>query len=105
MNDIQTQIKKQDETIALLRGLLEQMKHGRTQTSNSHANFNFNAGGLGVWTAVWACLATLAACIPLGIVLTITVVDQGRRIDRMQDHLNAVYMMAPQLRPKDDSPK
>ena len=101
MNEIQAQIRKQDETIALLRDLLDQLKKGHG--NNSHANFNFNAGGFGVWTAVWACLATLAACVPLGIVLTIVVVDHGRSIARMQDHLSAIYKQAPHLDPDNKS--
>lgn len=76
---------------------------GARQTGT--ATVNVNLGGSGVWIAVTACVSTLAACIPLGIVLTIAVVDQGRRIDRMQDHLTAIYMMAPHLQPQPDRKK
>ncbi len=104
MNDIQSQIKKQDETISLLRRLIEQMKEDRVHGSGN-SNINVNAGGVGVWTAVTACLMTLAACVPTMIMLAVIVVDQGRKLDRLQDHVNVIYRATPALKPKQEPSK
>lgn len=101
MNEIQAQIRKQDETIALLRDLLDQLKKG--QGNNSHASFNFNAGGLGLWGAVTACLMTLAACVPTMIILAIFTIDQGRRIDRAEDYLQSIFQQVPALKAEVDA--
>lgn len=98
MNDIQAQIKRQDETIGLLRGLLEQMKAERIQANTSQSNFNLNAGGMGVWTAVTACLMTLAACVPTMVILAVIVVDQGRKLDRAEDYLQSIFQQVPKLK-------
>lgn len=97
MNEIQAQMKKQDETITLLRGLLEHMRNERVQANTSQSNFNLNAGGLGVWAAVTACAMTLAACIPVVVILSMLVVDQGRKIERLDDYLSTIFQQVPAL--------
>lgn len=72
---------------------------------NGVANININAGGMGVWTAVTACLMTLAACVPTMVILAVIAVDQGRKIDRLQDHVNVIYRATPALKPKQEPSK
>ena len=57
-----------------------------------------NAGGVGVWIATTACVVMLA--VNLGLMFMLF--SHERKIERMQDHLNAIYMMAPSLKPADE---
>jgi len=54
-----------------------------------------NAGGIGVAAALIAC----ALVVGLNIAMLLTYNDQARRIDRMQDYLNAIHAQAPWLKP------
>ena len=65
----------------------------------SNAVITVNAGGVGVWIATTACVVMLA--INLGLMFMLF--SHDRKIERMQDHLNAIYMMAPQLKPNEES--
>ena len=58
-----------------------------------------NAGGVGVWISTTACVVMLA--INLGLMFMLF--SHDRKIERMQDHLNAIYMMAPQLKPNEEN--
>lgn len=61
-------------------------------------NFNrFDFGGAGVWICV-TCVIVLAV---LNFNQSTQLADMNRKYDRMQDYLNAIYMQAPQLKPKD----
>lgn len=68
---------------------------------NSNANININAGGLGLWVAITACMAMLAA----NVILVAILIDHGRKIDDLNDYLTAVYMMAPHLKPPEKKTK
>lgn len=74
---------------------VDRLAHMRDNTSNS--TVTVSAGGVGVWAAVTACLVMLA----INTVLCLLFLDMSRKYDRMQDHLSAIYMIAPQLKPKD----
>ena len=65
---------------------------------NGIANININAGGVGVWVAVTACAMTLAACIPVMVLLAMLVVDQGRKLDRTEDYLQSIFQQVPKLK-------
>jgi hypothetical protein len=67
---------------------------------SSTSNLSVNAGGMGVWSAVTACLITLFACVPTMGILTVLVIDQGRKIERLEDYIQAVYRIAPELQKK-----
>lgn len=69
---------------------------GARQTGT--ATVNVNLGGSGVWIAVTACIATLAACVPMMIVLAAITIDQGRKIERLDDYLNSIFQQIPELR-------
>lgn len=63
------------------------------------ATITVNAGGVAVWFAATCCAVALVA----SAFLALMVHDQAREIDRLNDYLSAIYMQAPQLRPKEAS--
>ena len=67
------------------------------QGMNSNAsNINIHAGGIGVWVCCTFCALCLMACI-----FTLWVVSEIKQNDRDQgNQLNAIYMMAPHLKPE-----
>lgn len=75
---------------------------------NSSANIHVHAGGVALWISVTCCAVMLSYGI-LGTVYAglyisaqnTRISDQNRKIERMQDYLNEIYMIAPQLRPKE----
>ena len=69
----------------------------------SKSEININTGGIAVWVA----LAMFAFMAGLNWSLNgrlasqdIRAAEQDRKIDRMQEHLSAIYMMAPHLKPE-----
>jgi nitrogen fixation-related uncharacterized protein len=87
-------------------GLINDKGLGASNTSAS--TMTINAGGVGVWLAVTACAVSVAVTM-VAVVFGALVVsmqsgqisDQKQQIARAQDHLTAIYMMAPHLKPKD----
>lgn len=69
----------------------------RQATNSSHSTITFNAGGLGVWLAASACAVMLA----VNMVLVVVIASHDRKIDDLSHYLNAIYMIAPQLKPED----
>lgn len=66
--------------------------------NSSTSRVTIQAGGAGLWLAV-----TLCACMAVAnLFLVALYVDQGRRIDDNSHKLNAIYMMAPHLKPEDE---
>lgn len=82
-----------EEKAALIRALLDQQP-----TNAANSTIQINAGGIGVWVSASACAVMLA----VNLVLVVILVDHNRQIGRMQDHLTALYMMAPHLKPGQD---
>lgn len=64
--------------------------------SGNQSTITLNAGGLGVWIAVSACAVMLA----VNMVLVVLLVNHDRKIDDMEHYINAIYMMAPSLKPE-----
>lgn len=64
--------------------------------SGNQSTINLNAGGVGVWLAVSACAVMLA----VNMVLIVLLVNHDRKIDDMEHYINAIYMMAPSLKPE-----
>lgn len=62
----------------------------------SKSEININTGGVAMWVA----LAMFAFMAGLNWSLNAQLTDQNRKIDRMQEHLSAIYMMAPHLKPE-----
>lgn len=68
-------------------------------SNGGSSNVNINAGGIGVAAALVAC----ALMIGLNAMLLLNFNDMNRRVDRMQDHLNAIYMQAPYLKQAEEA--
>lgn len=63
----------------------------------NQSTITLNAGGVGVWIAVSACAVMLA----VNMALLALIIAHDRKIDNLQHYVNAIYMMAPHLKPED----
>jgi hypothetical protein len=63
---------------------------------SGNVTMTVNAGGVGVWIACTAAAVCLVATLFLGGIVWYL----ARVVDDHRHQLNAVYMMAPQLRPE-----
>lgn len=79
-------------------GTVEKMA-AKFNTNDSAATITVNAGGVGVWIATTAALVMFAVNVLLGALFVI----QDSKINKMQDYLNAIYMQAPHLKPKESA--
>lgn len=67
----------------------------------NQATITVSAGGIGVWIASTAAIVMLAVNMLLISVYVTDKQEMKSNINKMQDYLNAIYMQAPQLRPKE----
>lgn len=72
---------------------------GRTQSGN--AIIQVHAGSIGVWIAMTCCITMFVIGIAMAVLGGLAYTSTQQRLDRMQDYLNAIYMQAPQLKPKE----
>lgn len=72
----------------------------KTENSNT-AKVVVNAGGIGVSII----LIAFALMLGLNISLFSQITAHGRKIERLEDYLSAIYSQAPHLRPKEDDGK
>lgn len=91
--------------------LLERIDHklGKPAGSNENASastINVNAGGVwhaaAVWIASLCSVVSLLALVLGAIGVSHYIAAQDDKLSRMQDYLNAIYSIAPQLKPKDN---
>lgn len=92
--DVVTRVHKTMDKIDRMAGVASTNTNG----TQNNATWNVNAGGVGVWL----CVTASAVMFSLTVVLGVLFIDLSRKYDRMQDHLSAIYMMAPQLKPQDE---
>ena len=78
------------------RLLVETIALAAPTASTGNSTITLNAGGAGIWVAVTCCLVSAV----MNIGLAVAFIGHDRKIERMQDHLNAIYMIAPQLKDK-----
>ena len=90
--EIRETLDKADELVTELKAF-----RNLSPDSGNVTQFTVNAGGIGVWMCVTACAVMFVVTVGVGILF----LDLSRKYDRMQDHLSAIYMMAPQLKPKE----
>ncbi len=64
--------------------------------TGNQSTITLNAGGIGVWIAVSACAVMLA----VNIALLAMLVSHDRKIDDLTHYINAIYMIAPSLKPE-----
>lgn len=62
------------------------------------AKIEVNAGGAGVWIATTACCVMVAVSMFMGL----WVIDLSRKVSELNNYVQAIYMMAPHLKPKED---
>lgn len=97
-----------DALAASLREAKETIQRFGRSTGN-HATITVTAGGFGVW------LTTTAAAVMLAVNVLLILIYVGDKqavaksiseiksdVSKTQDYLNAIYMQAPQLRPKQE---
>ncbi len=80
---------------ALMERLIDAMN--RHKDNSSQSTITLNAGGVGVWISVTVCSVMLA----INMALIVILVNHDRKIDDLSHYLNAIYMVAPQLKPKE----
>lgn len=92
-------INKLVEVAARFEQASERLAQALSNTGNSgnQSTITLNAGGLGVWLAVSACGVMMAVNICLAVLL----VNHDRKIDDIGHYVQAIYMIAPQLKPKE----
>lgn len=64
-------------------------------SGNTTSSVNLNAGGVGVWACLTACIVSLVLCA----VMAVMFLDMNRKYDRTQDLLSVIYQQAPWLKP------
>jgi hypothetical protein len=86
----------------LARALGEQRHVESARATGGRAEMHFNAGPIGLWVAV----AAAAVMLAVNLCLLVTGALWLGRIDRENSEhghqLNAIYMLAPHLKPKQD---
>ena len=65
--------------------------------SGNQSTITINAGGAAVWLAVSAAAVMLA----LNLALMVMLVNHDRKIDELEHYVNAIYMLAPHLKPQE----
>lgn len=85
-----------DDLAELRRLLRETQALTAPVSANGHAQITVSAGGIGVWIAAMCCVVMLVVALFLGLLY----VDHSRKIDSLNDYLNAIYMQAPHLKPE-----
>lgn len=91
--EIERTLEKADELVSELKAF-----RNLSPESGNVTQFTVQAGGIGVWLCVSACAVMFVLTVVVGMLF----LDLSRKYDRMQDHLSAIYMMAPQLKPADN---
>lgn len=77
------------------------LKSLKRSGNSSNATIHVNAGGIGMWVAVTCCAVMFVLGVSMAVLGGMAYTSTQQRLDRMQDYLNAIYMQAPQLKPKE----
>lgn len=84
-----------DEVVKRVHRAMDEVE-GMTKAGNKNVTrVEINAGGVGVWVATTACLVMLSVSFFLGL----WVLDLSAKVSELNQLLNAIYMMAPHLKP------
>lgn len=103
-------IEDLDRVEALLeridRKLIPTVPPSPTNENASQSTITINAGGVwhaaAVWMASLCSVVSLLALVLGAIGVSHYIAAQDDKLSRMQDYLNAIYSIAPQLKPKDN---
>lgn len=104
----QGDIEKFQEAINKFGLLMDKLPNG-----SSNSEIHINAGGIGIWLCTTACFVMLACMVVGGVVGSVWVGREFSRVDAvlkdrkdendsMKSYLSAIYMQAPQLKPKEE---
>jgi hypothetical protein len=91
---------------------LQKLMHQNRSIGNATINASVNAGGVGIWIAVTCCCVMLS-CIVIGSLWATREMArfdqemQARKDEnsKMSAYLSAIYVQAPQLKPKSTKDK
>lgn len=113
MNDrIDDRIERILKTLEQAERDISNQLSGRGTEVSSASTMNVNAGGVGIWICAWIASICCIAMMVAGSMFfwnvsrqieqqDAKIAKQDDQLSRMQDYLNAIYMVAPQLKPKD----
>lgn len=87
-----------DEVIKRVNRAAERVEKMAEGGNRNTTRIEINAGGVGVWLAASSC----AVMLVLNIALLFMLAGHDRKIERLQDYLQAIYAQAPHLKPKED---
>lgn len=96
-----------ERAVALLERIDQKLPKVVGSTENTSAStITVNAGGVwhaaAVWIASLCSIVSLLALVLGAIGVSHYIAAQDDKLNRMQDYLNAIYSIAPQLKPKDN---
>lgn len=96
-----------EQTLDRIEDMLRDIPYGTQRDSQSSAStITINAGGawhaMAVWIASLCSVVSLLALVLGAIGMSHYIAAQDDKLSRMQDYLNAIYAVAPQLKPKDN---
>lgn len=92
--------KETEDRIAMVRALMEQPSNSNT------SSVQINAGGVGIWIAITACLIMLAVTMVGSIFIAIALSDLNRQTQelREKDDILQAYINAGYIQPEKESP-
>lgn len=109
-NEAFKEVEALTRSVMTLDEKLDRIERGAGSVGVGQSTVNLNAGGIGVWLAVSACAVSVSLTIVAVIFGALAISqlgqqfnNQSREVGRMQDHLTAIYMMAPHLKPKEQT--
>ena len=99
---LERQMKQLDES---LRGIEDR----RSSSNNGVSTITVNAGGVGVWACLTACIMMISMMLIGGMWMSREfnridreMTDRREGMERMQTYLSAIYAQAPHLKPKEE---
>lgn len=108
---METRIRGMEQSVKDIKDSLERIGAGRDASSNVNT-VKINAGGVGVWVSSTCCMVMLAVILVGGFWISreFTRTDKElnerkEELQRIQSYVSAIYVQAPQLRPKDEKDK
>ena len=100
-------LQELDIAVAEVRDFMR--NRGGIRGGNNRMSFHINAGGVGVWICVTCFVSVLACCLVGSFWMSSELSsihqdlkDRKDENDAMKSYLSAIYMLAPQLKPKED---
>lgn len=80
----------------LLKGLIDILEHAVPVPPAGNTNNNTNVINFGSIVAAWICSVCCAIVLTVVLLSRWDQVDQGRKMDRLQDHETIILQYAPQ---------